>query len=796
MNDTTTANDTFLKRITLLGFPTLFVWLLTFEWIARAHPGIQATTRILFILLGLVWLIQRWRQGGSLRITSVGALLLLYFAYTALLAPWAPLPFHALEIELNYVFYFSVFLFFVDDTQTRAKRNAWQFAFLQLAIIFSIFNLLLVARGWREWLSISESAVQLPPFSFRLPGLFLQHPNYEAAFLNMIIPVVFLGILNSSARKIRYSLSLLLLLFLFTSFYASSRGAWLATASSLGTVFLLFFWDRIKVTLKQAFSHRRLRISPRTIALMLFGILLLGGIGFLSYQQARSRGHGGRLDLWTIAWDIFSDAPFLGHGPGSFHILSAVRACIPPGFYLVHAHNIVLQILAESGLIGFFIFSAIIIRIIILILGAWNFSDRNKQDLIACIAILVGMMTHQLVDYAFEAPLYSVGIIYVLANISRLERSSTLSLRKAVYSNGLIVILLTTYSFGNIFSLKGAQDQYQGVLAAQDGNWEEAQTYLCRAREQNSKFSFFSFQCGFASAVVSAITPEYNFLKISSHAYLDGLEEDPYWPYHRAASASILWATGAREDGLQSMLEAQSQAPRSSILALNLAWMYAELENADQSNSYLSLAFQLNPWLWRSAEEPWKPPGEALDPQNLKTMQSSMSMPSYYSLLGWLYTDVGELERADEAFRSALDHAPLDVSANAGRALLFLKQGNLSEANKMIEIAELTSGRSSILEEVKGDFAAHAGNMDQAFDHWIESARQLLWTSSIRPYYPVIYGRSFISIDVPPQMIQPALPPIIADGFQQALNEGSDLIRAEATKLLPWFENQIHLQSE
>jgi hypothetical protein len=63
-------------------------------------------------------------------------------------------------------------------------------------------------------------------------------------------------------------------------------------------------------------------------------------------------------------------------------------------------------------------------------------------------------------------------------------------------------------------------------------------------------------------------------------------------------------------------------------------------------------------------------------------------------------------------------------------------------------------------------------------------------------YYPVVYNRAFISIDFPPQMVQPALPTMLVDGFQQALTNGSPQVIAEAIKLLPWFENQIHLRSE
>jgi tetratricopeptide (TPR) repeat protein len=497
-----------------------------------------------------------------------------------------------------------------------------------------------------------------------------------------------------------------------------------------------------------------------------------------------------------IGWDIFMNAPILGHGPGSFHILSAVNAAIPPGFYQVHAHNLVLQVLGESGLIGFILFSAIVIRTITLIIRGWRRSDQNKKDLIASTAVLVGMMTHHFVDFAFEVPLYTIGFFFVLANISQLECPSRFSINSSIAKNSLILVLIISFGIGSVFTLRGAQLQYQGALAAQAGNWEQAQTYICLAQKQNTRLSLFNFQCGFTSAVLTEELDENQFLSIASQAYQEGLGKDPYWPYHRATSASVVWTLGAREEALGMMVEAQSQAPRSSILALNLAWMYAEIGHADLSKSYLSLAYELNPWLWRNAQSPWKPTGEALDPANLEKLQTLMSRSGYHSLLGWLYIDTGELEKAKDAFRSAIENDPSAVDAYAGYALLALMQGNSSEATRMIKVAQLTGGRSPRLEKVKGDLAFHLGEINQAHEHWIESVRQYLWTSSMGIYYPVVYNRAFISIDFPPQMVQPTLPTMLADEFQQALNNGSPQVIAEAIKLLPWFENQIHLRSE
>jgi O-antigen ligase/tetratricopeptide (TPR) repeat protein len=796
MEMTDTTSGTFIKRLARVGLPTLFVWVLVFEWIARAHPGIQITTRILYLMLAGMWLIQRWRQGGSLRITSVGALLLLYFLYTALLVTKAPLPFHSLEIELSYVFYFLVFLFYLNDVRSRSSRTAWHFAFLQAAIIFSLFNLFLVVRWWREWLQISGTVFRLPPFGYRLPGLFLQHPNVEAAYLNLILPFLVYWILISPSKKKIFGLSSLVILFLITSFFASSRGAWLATASSIGVVIILVYWKQITRYLKKQAGQRRIRISPKSIAVILIGIMATVGIGLLSYQQARFGGHGGRLGIWTIAWEIFKDAPLIGHGPGSFHVLSAVEAGIPPGFYLVHAHNIVLQILGETGLIGLLIFIALGLSVTRLIVSTWANDHRDADKLIPYISVLVGMLTHQVVDFAFEAPLYSVGVMFVLAQIGSEERSSAYTLSKQIVNIGLPLLLMIVYTAGNLITLRGVGDQYDGVLAALDGRWEDATTLLCRARDKNSPMSLYHFQCGFASAVTSTFGADEQALQEASQAYSDGMGNDPFWPYHQAAQAAILWSRGHHLEALNLMLEAHTQAPRSALLALNLGYMYANLDQVEQSQRYVALAFDLNPWFWRSAKEPWKPPGDALDAQNLEHNKTKLSLSGYHAWKGWLLIDSDELNDASDQFESALAYDPLNVDAASGLAYLALVEGNLSEADRLIHIVELTGRSSWVMEEVKGYIAAQKGELDIAYQQWISATRIWLWTSSSGPYYKSVYRRAYIPIDVPPQMVQPALPPMLTDGFQQALNEGSDLIRAEATKLLPWFENQIHLQSE
>lgn len=80
----------------------------------------------------------------------------------------------------------------------------------------------------------------------------------------------------------------------------------------------------------------------------------------LSFSEASGRG-----DIWSVAWRFFRERPVVGHGFGSFTATSrnivedfvtlAKYGPAQPG--IPHptssAHNIVLQVLAEGGIIGF-----------------------------------------------------------------------------------------------------------------------------------------------------------------------------------------------------------------------------------------------------------------------------------------------------------------------------------------------------------------------------------------------------------------------------------------------------------
>jgi len=113
---------------------------------------------------------------------------------------------------------------------------------------------------------------------------------------------------------------------------------------------------------------------------------------------ASASGIAARVELWTVAWQMFLAAPILGSGWGQFpwhHFLGLALngPGIAPGL-CNHAHNLLLHLLAETGVVGFaIIFGAAIV---------WFF-DLRRATLDSCwwwlLAMLLVIGIHSMLEF-------------------------------------------------------------------------------------------------------------------------------------------------------------------------------------------------------------------------------------------------------------------------------------------------------------------------------------------------------------------------------------------------------------
>lgn len=80
---------------------------------------------------------------------------------------------------------------------------------------------------------------------------------------------------------------------------------------------------------------------------LILGALAAGGV---LWVYVGGLAHGGRQELWSVAWQMFTARPWLGQGPDTYQRI--FELAYPTYPHYDHAHNVLLNLLAETGLLG------------------------------------------------------------------------------------------------------------------------------------------------------------------------------------------------------------------------------------------------------------------------------------------------------------------------------------------------------------------------------------------------------------------------------------------------------------
>lgn len=267
--------------------------------------------------------------------------------------------------------------------------------------------------------------------NLRAYGTFEQ-PNPYAGYLGLVIPLAFgaaLGILRvwfsreSSPRHFENGWLFILAgsacaAMLAALFFSYSRGAWIGVGAALG-VTALFTLVRSK------------RAAALTLVFLL-GALILVGLGqfnvvpdaiaqrfttvgdYFGFEDVRDvRANDDNFALverrahWQAALEMFEDAPWLGVGFGNYAAAYPRYALPKWDDPLGHAHNYYLNVLAETGILGF---AAFLILWGAIVWSAWRGVRDTRGWAIGAAAGIFGMLvalsTHNFFDNLFVHAMY------------------------------------------------------------------------------------------------------------------------------------------------------------------------------------------------------------------------------------------------------------------------------------------------------------------------------------------------------------------------------------------------------
>ena len=289
-------------------------------------------------------------------------------------------------------FYF-VILSWVDSPQ-RARRVLRLLLFSTIVTAaFAAFQEI-IGDYTSLWLSLNPPPEWVGLMEGRAPSFFA-NPNFLAGYLNLIIPFSLACWVLGKGRWRRlgaWTTGLGVVALLCTQ----SLGGLIAFAAIVVLSILCFAGN----------GKKKLALLA-TVCIIAAGFYFASGILNPSHEgQAFAYDQSIRLVLWGIAWDLFSGSPLFGVGWGNFNALYgpyvANISWIRAGQFEVH--NIYLQLLSETGIIGFGAFFWLMFRA-----GQQAFRQLHcsvqavdKALAFGILGAILSVLSHGFVDFFFQ----------------------------------------------------------------------------------------------------------------------------------------------------------------------------------------------------------------------------------------------------------------------------------------------------------------------------------------------------------------------------------------------------------
>jgi len=227
-------------------------------------------------------------------------------------------------------------------------------------------------------------------FDGRLQAIF-NSPNYLAMFL---VPAIVIGVAKFIENKKFYTISLLIMLIgLYLTF---SYAAWLALLVSLAILFL-----KKEVETRQCLVSTEIskKLFWAALVCLLIVFLQVGSDKMQSLIHADSRSSlASRVMIWRSAGKMIVGNLIVGIGPGNFqNKYLEYQQYFPP--YLEWAvpepHNIFLAFWLQAGLLGLVGFGWL------LVLWFRDLFRSKNEAVVICIAIMIGILIHGLLDTTY-----------------------------------------------------------------------------------------------------------------------------------------------------------------------------------------------------------------------------------------------------------------------------------------------------------------------------------------------------------------------------------------------------------
>jgi O-antigen ligase len=355
--------------------------------------------------------LRRWLWSGWLTRSILGYLLVAIASAVF----FNPITVDAQRELMRLASYVCFYYVITDWAQTPHDTRALLKALMASTIVVALFGFYQVVIGGYSSLydvlyPVQEEIRQIPPWEGRITS-FLAHYNGLAGYINLLIPFcIAFGLQGSdlTPRRLgRWCFAFASVALLLTQ----SRGGLLAYAAML-VVSACFFAPNRKTRMR--------RIAAVLVLCLLAGVV--AGLFFERLTEIDDYTTVSRLAIWGGAFTAFAHSPLLGIGFGNLRMLLGGLLSLPEG-WVGDAHNLYLELLAETGLVGFLAFVFLMITTMRTALKRYQ-GSQNEFGKIICFAVfvaMIGVLVHGTVDYLFHTTPQVATLFFLVLGILRAQ---------------------------------------------------------------------------------------------------------------------------------------------------------------------------------------------------------------------------------------------------------------------------------------------------------------------------------------------------------------------------------------
>lgn len=277
---------------------------------------------------------------------------------------------------------------FANSVKTQKQLNVILFFFICVGVLVScygFYQFMFPSKFSGVWHDVN----MFDDIQFRVYST-LENPNVLGEYFLIVLPFAAAFCINSKSWFNRIFFAGCAGVMMLCLVLTYSRGCYIGIMAAIA-VFLVL-WDRRFIFLGILVLLMLPFILPETIINR-----------FLSIGNMADSSTSYRVYIWLGSIAMLKDYWLCGIGPGTAAFNQVYPLYAYNSISAPHSHNLFLQIVCDTGIVGLIIFLVLIIQYYRMTCGALSRESRkeNKLLLIASISAVTGFMVQSMSDYTF-----------------------------------------------------------------------------------------------------------------------------------------------------------------------------------------------------------------------------------------------------------------------------------------------------------------------------------------------------------------------------------------------------------